>query len=159
MTQFTHLAVMLVLVVFGTHAAFSEGISPQDPASQTESPKRIIKAYAQINRGFLIYDDGKERQSYFVDNANSSSRFGIRASATVDQGWTIFGNYEAEYDPYSSSYVNQLNKDEIDWDDAYQLRKLEMNLSHELFGTLWLGQGDMASNGVSEFDLSGTTEC
>ena len=156
MKQLTHLAVMFILAILGIHPALSEGIS-KDLTKLAKNPERNIEPYAQINRGILSYDDGKDRQSYFVDNANSSSRFGVKASTKLSKDWTIFGNYEAEYDPYSTSYVNQLNKDEIDWDDAYQLRKLEMNLSHEFFGTLWMGQGDMASNGVSEFDLSGTT--
>ena len=36
-------------------------------------------------------------------------------------------------------------------------RKIEFYVNHKRFGRLWLGQGDTASNGTSEVDLSGTT--
>lgn len=47
--------------------------------------------------------------------------------------------------------------DESDIGDVkFKERKIEFWVSQE-YGKLWLGQGDMASNGTAEVDLSGTT--
>lgn len=118
---------------------------------------RNLRLYGHINRGLLSYDDGREQLSYFVDNNHSESRFGIVATAHINEDWSIVGNYEAQYDPYSSDYVNQLNRGTVDWSDAYLLRRLELNVKNRERGQIFLGQGHMASDGVSERDLSGTS--
>jgi hypothetical protein len=118
---------------------------------------RNLKFYAHLNRGALSYDDGRERSTYFVDNAHYETRFGAIGTVHINDDWTIIGAYEAQYDPYSSGYVNQINRGSVNWDDAYLLRKAELRIRNHHRGQLWLGQGSMASDSVSERDLSGTT--
>ena len=113
--------------------------------------------YGQINKGFLVHSDGDDTNFYpLVDNNNSSTRAGIKYEEYWWPGTTVFANVEGEWKPYSTSDVNQLNKDDVEW-DTYDLRKFEVRFDVQDYGRLWLGQGSTASDGTVEKDLSGTS--
>ena len=108
----------------------------------------------QINRATMYVDDGSSAKWFFVDNENSSTRFRFTGSNEFDGGWDVGIVWEVEMQSNSS--------DEVSMDDngdlggiTFRERKIEFWV--EKWGRLWLGQGDMASNGTSEVDLSGTT--
>lgn len=131
--------------------------------STTFSPLRLgsgnayIQVYGQINKGVLLYNDGVSTKDYWiVDNANSSTRAGITGHIAPDAIWAFNANIEAQWSPYSTSYVNQTTKGEVDFPGTL-LRKAEVQIANSQFGEVWLGQGSMASDGTSEVDLSGTT--
>ena len=65
-------------------------------------------------------------------------------------------NFEFEWDPYSTGYVNQLTRGEVNW-SSVSYRKAEIYFWHDNFGKLWIGHGSMATDGTSEVDLSGTS--
>jgi hypothetical protein len=116
-----------------------------------------LEFYGQINKGVLVYDDGGSTDTYFpVDNANSGSRLGVRAYSLTDNGWSVGANLEWEWNPYSTTNVNQLNKGDYDWSTDL-LRKAEMYVDAKEYGKFWFGQGSMASDGSAEVDLSGTS--
>ena len=112
--------------------------------------------YGQINKGFLVHSDGDKTNFYpLVDNANSSTRAGIKYHENWWSNVSVFGNVEGEWKPYASNRVNQQNKSDVDW-DAYALRKFEVNFEIDEAGRFWIGQGSMASDTSAEKDLSGT---
>ncbi|MBD9640514.1 porin [Ensifer sp. ENS07] len=116
-----------------------------------------LEFYGQINKGLLIYDDGGTTENYFpVDNGNSSSRAGFRIYTLMEKGWSFGANLEWEWNPYSTTNVNQLNEDHFDWGTDL-LRKAEIYLDSKDYGRFWFGQGSMASDATAEVDLSGTT--
>ncbi|WP_244499466.1 porin [Rhizobium sp. AC44/96] len=116
-----------------------------------------VELYGQINKGLLVYDDGGSTDNYFpVDNGNSSTRAGLRFSTKMENNWSVGGNLEWEWTPYSTTSVNQLNKDHYDW-EANLLRKAEVYMDSKEYGKFWFGQGSMASDGTAEVDLSGTS--
>jgi hypothetical protein len=165
-TMFFSLAPMALAVP----TAAQEAVKPKEVAfdasqrSKTAIPKlrsgtdeSYIEVYGQINKGLLIFDDGGSTLGYFpVDNDNSSTRGGIRTYAAINEVWSIGGNAEAEWNPYSTANVDQLNRDDFDW-NTWQLRKLEFYTESRNLGKLSLGQGSMASDGTAESDLSGTS--
>lgn len=107
----------------------------------------------QINYGVLYADDGEESNSFFVDNDNSSTR--ARAKISYDFGsFVIGGEAEYEFELNSSAVINQLNTSETA--SVSNERKFELFVQGN-FGKVSFGQGDSASNGVSEADLSGTS--
>lgn len=112
-----------------------------------------VKVYGQVNRALLWADDGDESKTYFVDNSNSSTRFGIDAKATIEGGMTVGGKFEAELQSNASSDVNQL---EEKTDAVLKERHMDVWLEGA-FGKFSIGQGNTASNETSEVDLSGTT--
>lgn len=137
-----------------------EAKSPPDqliPDLKWGDDQNWVEIYGQINKGVLYFDDGVEPLTFaIVDNANSSSRAGFRGLATLNDDWTVGGNYEFEWNPYSTNNVNQLNIGEFDW-DTWLLRKAELYFTSETIGKFWFGQGSMASDGTAEVDYSGTT--
>ncbi len=116
-----------------------------------------LQVYGQINKGVLLYDDGVSTNDYWiVDNANSSTRAGVTGHIAPDASWSFDANIEAQWSPYSTSYVNQTTEGEIDFPGTL-LRKAEVQITNATFGKVWLGQGSMASDDTAEVDLSGTT--
>jgi hypothetical protein len=112
--------------------------------------------YGQVNKGVLVYDDGKSTRTYpLVDNANSSTRAGLWYKTKVSESFLISMNLEGEWNPYSTTSVNRLNSDDVDWEST-ALRKAELILDSQEYGKLWLGQGSTATDGIAEFDLSQT---
>jgi predicted porin len=118
-----------------------------------------VRVYGHINQGVLVHDDGGETNSYaLVDNSNSSSRLGLRTETPLGEGLALRSNVEAQYTPNPSSKVSQTNSFVGDWDlDWTNLRKAELILASEAYGTVWLGQGSMATDGIAEIDFSGTS--
>ncbi|MEP3945052.1 porin [Ascidiaceihabitans sp.] len=106
----------------------------------------------QLNRGILLTDDGEDTDAFFVDNDNSSTRFRLNGEADVGSltaGFVV----EIQTESNSTASVNQ-NTQSVSLE--FDPRKLEIFLAGN-FGTLYLGQGQTASDGTSEQDLSGTT--
>lgn len=145
------------------------GASPEEDAAQAEpraahipefkwgTDDHFLKFSGQTNKGYLSYYDGFERLDYWlVDNNNSGTRGRLEFYGRVDDDLVIRAMLEAQWDPYSTAYVNQTNRGEVDW-DTHLLRKAEIWFDHEMYGRLWLGQGSMASDGTAEVDLSGTS--
>lgn len=123
----------------------------------TSSNSRVnVDLYGQVNRAFLWADDGDSTRGYFVDNNNSSTRWGLKARGKVNETFSLGAWIEGEMITNNSQSVNQMerNPDSSDW---YKSRHLELDLTSKTFGTLWLGRGFTASDSISESDLSGTT--
>lgn len=127
------------------------------PRLRVGDDQAYIQLYGQIDKGILIYDDGHSTLGYpGVDNANSSTRAGLTLYGALENEWSVGGNIEAQWTPYSTSNVNQLNRSDVDWDE-FLLRKAEIYIDSSKLGRIWLGQGSMASDSTSELDLSGTS--
>lgn len=160
---------IVALATAGTVAAQEPAKPAAQPTETSKAPEHWIpklrlgddnayfEFYGQINKGLLIYDDGGQTNNYFpVDNGNSSSRAGFRIYSLMEKGWSFGANLEWEWNPYSTTNVNQLNEDHFDWGTDL-LRKAEIYLDSKDYGKFWFGQGSMASDATAEVDLSGTT--
>jgi predicted porin len=108
----------------------------------------------QLNRAAMYADDGKTAKWFFVDNDNSSTRFRFRGSNDFENGWKVGFLWEVEMQSNASNKVS-MDNDEDTTDVHFDERHMDIWI--EKWGTLRLGQGDTASNGTSEVDLSGTT--
>jgi hypothetical protein len=114
-----------------------------------------VKMYGQVNRAFMHADNGNEDQLFHVDNDNSSTRIGLKGKAKVSDTLSTGINFEAEWQKNAS---NKVRFDNVGGDDdGFTLRKFELFLDSKNLGKLSMGQGDTASNGTSEIDLSGTS--
>jgi hypothetical protein len=118
-----------------------------------------VQLYGQINQGVLAHDDGGETNTYaLVDNSNSSTRVGLRTQTPFSGGWSLQTNVEGQYTPNPSSKVSQADNFVGDWDiERTNLRKAEAIITSDDHGTLWLGQGGMATDSIAEIDFSGTS--
>jgi len=115
--------------------------------------------YGQIGQAFLRYNDGDVARSYApVDNSNASTRIGFLYDFRSIGQISAVGRFEAGITPRPSSGVNLKFPDGNDFAfDGSNLRKLEVILDLPKLGVLSLGQGSMATDGIAEIDLSGTS--
>lgn len=123
----------------------------------TSGSERIkLGISGQVNRGILSYDDGEDTGTIHVDNDNSSTRIRFTAE-TLDLGQLTVGTViELQFESNSTADVDQENQRGVG-PDHFTERKLEAYATYDGIGTLTIGQGDHASNGSSESDLSGTS--
>jgi len=129
---------------------------PAEPGHRLGDAGTYVELYGHINKGVLVYDDGRSTNAFFlVDNDNSRTRAGMRFHHQVDPGLTIGFDIEGEWEPYSTGDVNQLNKGDVDWDKGL-LRVAEIYFDTSAGSKFWFGQGSMASDRTTEVDLSGT---
>ncbi len=118
-----------------------------------------FKISGQINRAILWGDNGDESDVKFVDNDNSSTRFRFTGENDFDESWKAGIVWEVQMESNSSSdqVIDISNNGDNDTSDVnFTERKIEFFVGHKKLGRVWLGQGDTASNGTSEVDLSGT---
>ncbi len=127
---------------------------PADVLRNQGGDKVSVQLYGQVDRAFLAADDGNSSDYYFVDNDNSSSRFGLLGESKVNDDITIGTRMEFEYQSNPSNVVNQEDKDPDG--SSFDDRWIDAQLTSKRFGKLYLGKGSTASDGTSEVDLSGT---
>ena len=117
-----------------------------------------FKISGQINRAILYGDNGNDDDVKFVDNDNSSTRFRFTGSNDFDQDWKVGIVWEVQMESNSSADTGiDIGENGDVGGLSFTERKMEFYVDNQTFGRLWLGQGDTASNGTSEVDLSGTT--
>ena len=115
-----------------------------------------LQISGQVSRALLFTDDGSEQEVFHVDNSNSSTRIAFEGTARPSENLTIGGVFDVEFESNPASDVSQNTEDAAIADPRIAERKLEIYFEHERWGTLWLGQGDTASDDSSEVDLSET---
>lgn len=113
-----------------------------------------VTLYGQVNRAIMSVDDGEESEVYHVDNDNSSTRIGLKGSVQATEDLSAGFKFETEFESNSSNSVSQ---DTESVSPSFKERHMDVYLKSNQFGKLSIGQGDTASNGTSEIDLSGTT--
>ncbi|MDJ0984898.1 MAG: porin [Desulfobacterales bacterium] len=117
-----------------------------------------FKISGQINRAALWGDNGEDDDIKFVDNDNSSTRFRFTGGNDFDDAWRVGIVWEVEMQSNASNDTDiDIGENDDTSDVDFNERKIEFYVNHNTFGRLWLGQGDTASNGTSEVDLSGTS--
>ncbi|MGD9042115.1 MAG: porin [Desulfobacterales bacterium] len=119
-----------------------------------------FKVSGQVNRAVLWGDNGNDDDVKFVDNENSSTRFRFTGSNEFNENWSVGFKWENQME--SNSSVDDSGDLDIGsngdvGDITFTERHMDIYFQHSKFGKLSLGQGDTASNGTSEVDLSGTT--
>lgn len=139
---------------FSSDAAETEAWRPY---VRFQHRKHFSKFYGQLNMGILTYNDGETNINFgVVDNANSGSRVGFRDSQELDNGWAIRELIELSWSASSTATANITNREEEIDREIYGLRHADISFQHDKYGTFWIGQGAMASDGASSVDLSAT---
>lgn len=124
-----------------------------------------FKVSGQVNRAVLWGDNGNDDDVKFVDNDNSSTRFRFTGSNEFDNNWKVGFKWENQMQSNSSADdslnddgegVIDIGSNDDTGDVSFKERHMDVYIEHKMFGKVSLGQGDTASNGTSEVDLSGT---
>jgi predicted porin len=120
----------------------------------TGNPNVRLTFSGQINRAVNIVDDGQDTDAFFVDNENASTRFRFLGETSELNDWKAVSLFEFEYLSNRSLFVSQESETV---DERISRRLLDVGLSNNKYGSLFLGHGWMASDGTSELDISGIT--
>lgn len=116
-----------------------------------------VTLYGQIDRGILYVDDGLESKAFHVDNDNSSSRIGIKAKAKASDNLTLGAKFEVELQSNASNKVDMGTEHGSSYTEGSVFKERHIDFYADTnFGKISIGQGDTASNGSAEVDLSGT---
>ena len=105
-----------------------------------------VRLWGQINRAALFADNATQSEWFHVDNDSSPSRLGV-AGDYRPEGWgdvIVGGQIELGLKSDSSVDVRFGGPDP---DFKVDGRKIEAYVKSLRFGSLAIGQGDMASNG------------
>lgn len=143
MTQFTKSAV--AAAVLGTTALTG--------AAQAQDGFRF---YGSLTPVYTIAKDGENTYKEFSQNGNNTSRIGAWYEMQAANG-TLKFNFETALGFQGSGDFNQTGSGKsIHWDKT-KLRKIEAIYEVDGMGTIYAGQGSMASDSIgSGTDMSGT---
>ncbi len=111
-----------------------------------------VQLYGQVNKALLFWDDGVDSDVYVVDNDYSGTRMGLRGEGNIQPGWDAGYRIEFQFRDAQLTGVSQNNDDT---DDGITFRIFDTYINSERFGRVSLGQGDTASNGITEINLGG----
>lgn len=112
--------------------------------------------YGHINLGVASVNDGVGTNAELVDNGHSPSRIGYWVESRQKQS-TLRFNFETALGLRSSTKVSQTNTpDAWDWKRT-DIRKIDLSWEMDQWGTISVGQGSTAVDGVVQADLSGTS--
>lgn len=109
----------------------------------------------QVNRALLYYNDGNKDDVRHVDNDASSTRLAFKGAAQATDDLKLGATIEVQFESNSSGDVNQADNT-AGGTNSFTQRKLELFAESERLGTVWMGQGDTATDGMVGSDLSGT---
>ena len=127
-------------------------LGPREMRSGSDDVSLTISG--QVNRGILITDDGEDTDVFFVDNDNSSTRIRLLGDAKLNEDISVGTAIEVQFESNSTADVSQNDQRNVG-NNNFTERKLEIFADSKTGGRVYLGQGDTASNGTSEVDLSG----
>ena len=143
-------------MVIRQNEKIAEAAEPRAPAKMVKSGKDKVSlsVSGQVNRMLLHASDGRDSRVFHADNDQSSTRVRFKGKAKLDDEWSAGATFEAELESNSSGSVTI--DDNIEKDVSLKERKLELFFKSKRLGKLSLGQGNTASDGSVEEDLSGT---
>lgn len=119
---------------------------------------QTITFYGLISPIVLNYDDGLVSETYApLGNSNKTSRLGFRWRIRSFGDWSPLARVEIGLSARPSKEVNLLDPGTNTWSiKDGDLRKLEIVVKHPKYGVFSLGQGSMATHGITEIDYSKT---
>jgi hypothetical protein len=145
----TNLLAGTALVALGV--AFAGQVSAKDHARVIKSGKDQVSLSitGQVSRQITIVDDGRTSVRH-SDSDFSSSRIVIKGAGKINSDLKVATKIETAVDD------NRNNPGRADLEfgarsgNDLQTRKAEISLKHKSFGTVWIGAGDTATNGITE---------
>ena len=112
----------------------------------------------QVDRALLFWDDGAQSDTYVVDNAINTSRFGFEGKGTIRPGLTAGYVMQADVNDALSSIVSQRDPDgsgpipggdEGFGESSIQIRINNLYIDSEKLGRLAIGQNYSFNDAVS----------
>ncbi len=148
------LGVASLLTIFGLGTANAADPLVPPPAPAPNANTIQLKVSGQVNRAVLYGDNGTDGEFFYMDNGNSNTRFRFVAKGRLNDDVTAGATIEIAFSSNSNGAI-RFNANGGTAAAATE-RLADVWLNSSSMGKLSLGQGNTASNGTSEVDLSGT---
>ncbi len=125
-----------------------------------------VEMYGQVNKGLFGYNDGHDTNFVVIDNALSSTRFGVKGAQALDNGLTASVLLEGEMasnpsDAFTQASVNGSTGTATtpagSTSTTFNERQARVGLSGN-FGGAYIGQQSTAIDGVLTQDLTGAQD-
>ncbi len=124
-----------------------------------------VELYGQVNKGLFGYSDGRDSNVVVIDNALSSTRFGLKGAQSLDNGLTASVLFEGEMASNPSNDFTQASvagstgtaTTPANTSASFNERQARVGLSGS-FGGVYLGQQSTAIDGVLTQDLVGAQD-
>lgn len=150
----------LFVVALAVQAASAQD-APSEPsadlASATFADGTRLTSYGRIDLGWLNYDDGGAQRDFApVSNDIDPTRAGFLIEHPLDAGGSLNARAELQYMPNATNEVTFSDPTPDDFAlERTDIRHLEVWRAGGI-GTFWAGQGSMATDSITEIDLSRT---
>jgi len=157
--KITGVASLLTIFGLGTANA-ADVVVPAPPAPKANTIE--LKISGQVNRTVLYGDNGDEDEIFYADNDNSGTRFRFVAKGRLNDDITAGATIEVQFESNSSTDIRFNANGGTGGTNiggganGIGERIAEVWFKSASVGKLSTGQGNTASNGASEVDLSGT---
>ncbi len=152
-----------LLTIFGLGTANAADVLVPPPAPAPNANTITLKVSGQVNKSVLYADNGPNDEIFIAtDNDNTGTRFRFVASGRLNEDVTAGATIELQYESNTTANVVFGNNGGTGGTPigggAFGVgeRIAEVWFKSATMGKLSLGQGNTASNGTSEVDLSGT---
>ncbi|MEM8958703.1 MAG: porin [Pseudomonadota bacterium] len=129
--------------------AFNDTGTPDDTGTSFE-------LYGHLSPAVTSVDDGVARKNSFADNSHSKSRIGFRAFRALDSDYRLGFRFETAFGFRTTEDISQDDTPALQNLTREDIRRVDLQLFTPRFGTLFVGQGSMSSDGIGQIDLSGT---
>ncbi len=132
--------------------------TPKTPAKMATSGNENVSVAisGHANRMLFYADDGDQAQIFNADNKVSTSRLNVTGKAKLDDNTSVGAAIEVELNSNRTSSVTMRQETENNSGASLTERRSEVFLDSKTYGKLFLGQGPVATDGVSDMDFSGT---
>ena len=143
-------------ILMATGAIVAAGLSA------VEAQAIDVEVYGQVNKGVMVFDDGQSTEFNIVDNDRSSTRFGFKGSAALDNGLVASVLFENEMESASSNGITQSTGAGVastptsNGSTSFVERQARVGLAGD-FGAIFIGQQSVATDGAMEQDLVGVS--
>ena len=130
--------------------------APEKNPVRSGNEKVRLTLRGHVNRALLYADNGSRTRLFHVDNSSSPTRLSFNGETHLNSQTQIGSNFEVQMESNASSSVSMTKQAKSASDVTFAKRKLELYAKNARYGQLWVGQGETASYGGTETDLSGT---
>jgi porin-like protein len=152
----------LIAAQKATDATVQKQQPPKGSAQVVNGSDKVkLTVSGQIDRGLLVFDDSHQTNLFNVDNDISSTRLRFIGEVVPDDDLKLNANLEFDLRSNSSSNIDQTQRNSgfipaNGSDTAIRIRRASVSLTSKTFGKFTIGQDSVATDGVAEYDLSGT---
>ena len=135
-------------------ADLEERIAELEATTARKGNRKVsLEVYGQVNEAVMYWDDGVEDDVLVVTNDNGRGRFGFRGKAKINGDWEA--GYRLEIGVRSAN-SKRITQDDDNAGGGLDMRDSHWYLKNKTLGTVYMGLGTSATNGITESNLTQT---